>query len=139
MDTSFLPNVSGIADLIPIINEYYRSYPIFAIGKYGHIYPGYRNVIVEDLQNNNFHKKFTHYFELNKGLYSLDFFKKTDEQFSIILCIDDEYLFGINENDNDTYTWGGGLLQYFLAQGSRKYPFENILSKSQKIKLLILK
>lgn len=61
-----------LKDLQPIIIEYIRTYPLFAIGKYDVTYEGYRLVNKSDKDNPNFMKLFMDGYWVNKGLYSLD-------------------------------------------------------------------
>jgi len=67
---SILDNI--LEDLRPIILEYIRTYPLFAIGKYRSTYEGYRIVNKSDMDNPYFVKLLANSYRDNIGLYSLD-------------------------------------------------------------------
>ena len=66
---SLLDNI--LEDLQPTISEYIRTYPLFAIGKYGENYEGYRIVNKSDMDNPYFVKFLIDSYRDCRGLYSL--------------------------------------------------------------------
>lgn len=82
-----------VLDLLPIIKEYIRIFPIFAIGKYSGSYDDYRLITRNDFDDKNFFETFKKYYYDNVGLLSLDDFDGAvlcGENFSIL--IEDYYV-----------------------------------------------
>src|SRR5690606_25578915 len=73
---------SLVPDLLPIIKEYVRTFPIFAIGKYSESYDDYRLVDRNDFYNENFFQTFEKNYYDNFGLLSLGDFE------GAILCME---------------------------------------------------
>jgi len=63
-----------ISDIWPIINEYCRTQPIFAVGKIQEKYSNYRLITEDDLRNKIIINLLVEYYKNNKGISSLDDF-----------------------------------------------------------------
>lgn len=72
-----------IPDLWPIINEYCRTQPIFAVGKIWEKYSNYHLITEDDLKNKMIIDSFVEYYKKNKGISSLDDFS------GVYVCGDD--------------------------------------------------
>jgi len=78
-EKSILNNI--VPDLLPIIDEYLKTFPVFAIGYKSH--DDYRIVNKHDFKNEKFFTSFVKYYQTNNGLLSLDTFKGK------VLCVGD--------------------------------------------------
>lgn len=85
-----------INDVMPIINDYHKTFPLFVIGKHSGKYDGYRLVTTEDINNNNFIELFGNSYRMNNGILSLSNFTGD------VLCID-KYAAKINGENGERW------------------------------------
>ena len=61
-----------VPDLLPIIKEYYRTFPEFIIGPYSAEYENYRSVKKNDFENHSFVESLSIFYKENKGFPALE-------------------------------------------------------------------
>ena len=79
-ESSLLGNI--VFDLRPIIAEYIRTFPVFAIGCYQSSYPNYRIVDTKDFESKQFTITLFKYYREQNGLPAID------SLYGNVLCCD---------------------------------------------------
>lgn len=120
----------NINDVKPIINDYYKTFPLFIIGIHSYNYDGYRLVTTKDVNNGNFRKLFENSYRMNNGILSLDTFEGD------VLCID-KYTVKLNGEYGENWLRTADVVEAITIFGGNAFTKE--MGKMEKNKIIQLR